>query len=356
MGSWGSYSSIFAMGHKAIRDLLTVDVNVEEKVDGSQFSFGLVESNTDDAGNIVDAEYSQLTPGYSLKIRSKGCVMHIDAPEKMFSLGAETVRNLASAGTLTPGWTYRGEFLGKPHHNALTYDRVPKGNIIIFDINTGNQEYLSYEDKKREADRLGLEVVPLLFSGRIENVEKFRAFLGTISILGGQNIEGVVVKPREYNLYGLDKKVLMGKFVSEAFKEVHRKAWGESNPTSKDIITQIVSQYATPARWQKAVQHLREAGQLVDDVKDIGLIIREVPGDVLKECEDEIKEIMFKWAWQHVRRGLTAGLPAWYKEKLLARSFETESGPEQASTGAAHDDNVSPTDLSSGPIQQEEGV
>lgn len=345
MSSWSSYPSIFAMGHRAIRDLLQHEVNVEEKVDGSQFSFGLVEANTDDAGHLVDATYAY--PGdylgfsnLSLKIRSKGCVMNTDAPEKMFSLAAATVRGLANQ--LHPGWTYRGEYLAKPKHNSLVYDRVPIGNIILFDINTGNQEYLSYEDKVTEANRLGLEVVPRLFHGVIPSVDAVRAFLDTTSVLGGQKIEGVVIKPTAYNLYGEDKKVLFGKFVSEAFKEVHRKNWAETNPTNKDIIRQLVGDYATPARWNKAVLHLRERGMITDSPRDIGSLIPEVIDDVWKDSQEDMKERLFKYAWPHIRRGLTSGLPMWYKEQLLKLSFE--SVPEQEPTGVLDAKSVDTVD------------
>lgn len=43
MESWHSYPSIYNLGHRYIADLLTVPVIVEEKIDGSQFSFGLDE-------------------------------------------------------------------------------------------------------------------------------------------------------------------------------------------------------------------------------------------------------------------------------------------------------------------------
>lgn len=319
MSSWHSYPSIYNMGHRAIADLLTHYVNVEEKVDGSQFSFGLVPASG------VDIDYPGMEK-MSLKVRSKGAVMHPDAPEALFKEAVETVKRLAAEGLLTPGWTYRGECLKKPKHNALAYDRVPNGNIIIFDINDGEESYLQYPAKKAEAERLGLECVPLLFSGKMESIEQFRSYLGTVSVLGGQTIEGVVVKPVLYNVFGLDKKVLMGKFVSEVFKEVHRKAWGESNPAGKDIIGQIGDVYRHQARWSKAVQHLREAGLLKEDVTDIGMVIREIPEDIKKEHEDEIKETLFKWAWPHIRRAVTRGLPEWYKEKLLARQFEVEQG------------------------------
>lgn len=307
------------MGHRAIKDLLLREVNVEEKVDGSQFSFGLVKF---EGGNTGGSPYGTVNGAdYDLCVRSKGAVMVTDAPEKMFTQAVQAVKNVQDK--LTPGWTYRAEYLARPKHNSLAYDRIPTNHLIIFDIQTSASEFLSYEAKAKEAQRLGFEVVPLLYSGIVKEIADFRSLLDTVSVLGGQKIEGVVVKPKDYDLWGEDKKVLMGKFVSEAFKEVHRKAWAESNPSNKDVIEQVADKYCTPARWNKAIQHLREAGTLLDDVKDIGPIMKEVPEDVLSECADEIKEELFKYAWPHIRRGLTRGLPIWYKDQLLKKSFET---------------------------------
>lgn len=303
MNSWHSYSSIFNMGHKAIADLLKGPVYVEEKVDGSQFSFGMTEEG-------------------ELKIRSKGCEMVLDAPEKMFSFAAATVKRLGPL--LHPGWTYRGEYLRSPKHNALIYSRIPKDNIILFDIEIGECEFLSYEEKKMEADRLGLETVPLLHVGMVENLEEFRHFLNLQSILGGQNVEGVVVKPIGYGLFGKDKKVLMGKFVSEAFKEVHGRMWKADNPTAGDIVAMLGSSYSTQARWQKALQHLTEQGIITDSPQDISALMKEVPTDIKRECEDEIKEKLFAFAWPHIARMSARGLPEWYKTVLLKKAFENE--------------------------------
>lgn len=38
--SWNSYPQIYALGHRYLEDLLKDPVLVEEKIDGSQFSFG----------------------------------------------------------------------------------------------------------------------------------------------------------------------------------------------------------------------------------------------------------------------------------------------------------------------------
>ena len=307
--SWSSYPSIFNLGHRAIAELLDRDVLVEEKVDGSQFSFGFF-PDTD----------------HELRIRSKGAEQHIDAPEGMFKHAARVVKELHAAGKLEPGWTYRCEYLAKPKHNALAYDRTPTNHLILFDVNIGDSEFLDYTDKAYQAGLLGLEVVPRLFQGRIENVEQFRTFLDTVSVLGGQKIEGVVVKPVGYDFFGVDKKVLLGKFVSEAFREVHKQSWRTDNPTTGDVVALIAKSYTTPARWNKCVQHLRDDGRITgDSVKDIGPVMQEIPEDILAECREDIQAALFKAFWPEIARRIRQGFPEYYKEQLLKQQFETAS-------------------------------
>ena len=301
LASWGSYPNVFNLGHKAIAELTSIVVNIEEKVDGSQISFGRFEGDD-----------------FDFRVRSKGAQLNIDAPEKMFARGVEEIRKRKDL--LHPGWTYRGEYLAKPKHNALAYSRTPIDHIVIFDINTGDQEYLPYGTKALEAERIGFETVPLLMAGMIE-LDQLRSLLEFESFLGGQKIEGVVLKPREYNLFGQDKKVLMGKFVSEAFKETHAREWKTSNPTSGDILAKLGETLTTPARWQKARMHLDELGQLEGDPRDIGKLIKEVPQDILKEETEFIKDKLFAWAWPHLARMSTRGLPEWYKDELMKEQF-----------------------------------
>ncbi len=53
--------------------------------------------------------------------------------------------------------------------------------------------------------------------------------------------------------------------------------------------------------------------------------MREIPTDVLKECEDEIKEKLFKHFWPKISRGVTRGIPEWYKDQLAKQAFETDT-------------------------------
>lgn len=296
MNSWHSYPKIYNLGHAAVNDLIRVEVIGEEKIDGSQFSFGV-----DAAGE--------------LHVRSKGQEMDVQTPEKMFEAAVATAKDLSPC--CHPGWTYRCEYLQKPKHNTLCYERIPIRHLILFDVNTSEEGYLLYDDKVAEGKRIGLEVVPKLFSGRLEGQDP-QKLIEHQSMLGGSAIEGMVFKPAAYELFGVDKKVLMGKFVSERFKEVHSKEWRKENPTSADILAVIGLRYVSEARWDKAVQHLREAGVLENSPRDIGLLLKEVPADIVKECEEDIKAQLWKWAWPHIRRQVARGFPEWYKTKIAA--------------------------------------
>lgn len=302
-GRVGSYPSIYAIGHAALGELFDGPVLIEEKIDGSQFSFSINAKG-------------------EVRCRSKGAQLYTDASgactQGMFQKGADTV--MALRDELRTGWVYRGEYLQKPKHNTINYSRVPKQHVIIFDIETGPQQFLSADEKFQEADRLGLECVPTLYEGEISSAAALLDLMRSESCLGGAAPEGLVVK--NYARFGRDKKVLMGKYVTEAFKEKHANGWRVANPTKTDVIQGIIATYRTEARWEKAVQHLRDAGQLEGSPKDIGLLIKEVPQDILKEEEQEIRDIIFNHVWPQVKRGLTAGLPEWYKQRLMQSAFE----------------------------------
>lgn len=300
-----SYPKVWALGHREILDIFKGPVQLEEKIDGSQISMGIIK------GELV--------------LRSKGQQILLDFPEKMFNLAILTAKTL----DLHEGWIYRGEFLSKPHHNVLAYSRTPRMNVILFDVNIGNEVYLSYEEKKAEADRLGLECVPMFFRGIVAGPEEFKELLNTQSILGGTTVEGIVVK--NYDLFLADKKVAMGKFVNEKFKEVAAKSWKLNNPKASDIIEQLIAEYNTDARKMKAIGHARDEGKLQQDPRDIPVVMKALCTDTFEEEAAAIKEKLFAYAWPKISRGLTAGVPGFYKNYLLEQAFEKDAteAPEE---------------------------
>lgn len=233
----------------------------------------------------------------------------------MFTEAIEVIKSL----DLKEGYTYRAEYLKSRKHNSIFYNRVPKNHLMVFDINSSEEQYLSRQDKVIESDRLGLEVVPEI-SCQITSLDELKATMEIESVLGGHTLEGIAIK--NYSRFGRDGKVLMGKFVSEKFKEKHNKEWKKANPNKSDIIEHLTACYKTTPRWDKGIQHLREQGLLTNTPSDIGVLMAEISKDTLDECGDEIKDVLFKWAWKQLGRNITRGFPEYYKEVLAKNQFQ----------------------------------
>lgn len=296
-----SFPKIFNVGHAAVALLLSDDVIVEEKVDGSQLSFG-----------VFDGE---------LRVRSKNFELVLDNPEKMFTTAVASAQQLAPM--LRDGWTYRGEYLQRQHHNHLTYDRVPVRNIVLFDINPSHGAWLTRGEKEAEAARIGLEIVPVLFDGKLEHLGQIEELVKRTSYLGGPQIEGVVIK--NYHRFGRDGHPLFGKHVREDFKEQQNADWKTKHKSMSDIRDELGQSFRMPARWQKAVQRLRESGELTMSPKDIGNLIRVAQADLASEVKEEVQTALMAWAWPHIQRVAIRGLPEWWKQKLLEAQFSEET-------------------------------
>lgn len=291
-----SYPKVLALGHRYIERILDGAYHLEEKLDGSQISFMV-----DDSGE--------------LHIRSKGATIIVDAPEKMFSNGVKAIQSVQ--GKLRPNWIYRGEYLQKPKHNTLCYDRIPDNYIMIFDIEVSPNNFLDYTDKHNEALGIGFECIPRIEidMSATDFLPMLKGVIARKSCLGGADIEGVVLK--NYTQITPDGKFMVGKYVSEAFKESHSKDWKASNPNKKDVIAQIIETLTTDARFNKAVQRMRDNGDLEESPKDIGGLFKIVHEDIIAEEAEFIKDKLFENAIGNIKRGVCGGLPQWYKDKLI---------------------------------------
>jgi hypothetical protein len=311
-----SYSKVWALGHPQLEGLCDEPVLVQEKLDGSQFSFML--SRADGLN--------------TLHYRSKGAIIHGPKAAGMFKPCVEAVEALARA--LRPGYVYRAEFLSKPRHNVLQYGRTPKHYFVVYDIedmNQGPYHFLSSSEVLEECARMGVEYVGHDQVAMVRSSEDLAAHMKKPSMLGGPR-EGVVLK--NYTRFTKDGKVMMGKYVSEAFKEVHGGAWKAANPGGKDVVATLIERLKTEARYEKAAQHLRERGELTETVQDIGPLIREVQTDVIAEEADRIKEALYKWAKGQIERGVAGGVPQWWKDKLAGKQFITLLDLDSHSTDA----------------------
>lgn len=302
-----SYPKVYNLGHRAIQDLFEGDVIVQEKVDGSQFSFGVVN------GELI--------------CRSRNTVLDsIETAGKLFVGAMTTARAAFNRGDLEEGAVYRGEAMMGPRHNTLAYERAPLGNLVLFDVDVpgGIEDRVHLRGVLTDiASDLLCDVVPELYRGPVTNLEDLKALTTLPSFLGGA-MEGVVIK--NYDRFGVDGKMLMGKYVTPAFKEQHGNNPDWKPATNTDVLSQIQARYNHPRRWEKATERARDAGTLLESPQDIGPLIHAVQADVEAECQDEIGAQLYAYFRKQILRGTTIGLPEWYKDRLATQQFAAVEG------------------------------
>jgi hypothetical protein len=297
-----SFPKIFQLGTVYVQDIFKDEIEITEKLDGSQFKFGL-----NDEGK--------------LEFYSKGAQIYLDNVDKLFKPAvafASSVEHL-----LEKGHIYYGETFWRPKHNVLTYNQVPTNNFTLFGVSIhGGTAFFNHEKLTEIANLFNCDVIPLLFKGHLPDglsLESIKTFLDTESYLGGVKIEGIVIKNyyRSTLLAGHLVPITCAKYVSEAFKEKHitDPDW----QPSKDKITLLYEQYKTEARWLKAIQHLNEANELTFEPRDIGKLLKEIVEDTTDEYKEEIKEELWQITFGNHKGCWTRGFPEFYKNYLLTR-------------------------------------
>lgn len=289
------WAKIFTAGDVFAKDILEGEVSITEKVDGSQINFGV-------------------NRGIPL-FASKGADIEPDSAQKLFRPAIAHI--LSVQGALREGWTYHGETLAAPRHNTLAYERVPKGHIALYGVVNDGGEYLAYDDVKAESERLQIECVPEIWRGDGSAIGKFSEFademLKRVSFLGAELIEGIVLKNygRAIQYHGLYFPLTQAKYVSERFKERHK-----DNPEFSGPMDKLGRMVRTDARWDKAVQGLRESGEFTGTVKDIGACLKRLHQDIDAEDVEFFKDELWKLFGRDIKKMACRGFPEWFKKRL----------------------------------------
>lgn len=260
-------------------------------------------------------------------MRSKGATVTLGDGNKMFTNAAEYATEQFNQGRLQEGWVYHGEYLQRPRHNTLEYDRVPFNHFMLFGVRMGVDSFVSsWDNLARIASDIHCEPVPLLYSGEVkytgeELMEFIEKLMAKKSILGKVQPEGVVIKNYQEELLigGMVIPILVGKYVSEAFKEKHKVDWKAHNP--KDEVA-VFDAFKSEPRWVKAVQARRDAGELLFAPQDIGPLLQIIQNDLFEEEGENIKNILMKMWKDRIRRRVVAGFPEWYKKELVKGTFD----------------------------------
>lgn len=274
---------------------------IEEKIDGSQIS--------------IHVEYQLL-------FYNKNKLIHNN------SAFEKTINMLRfQQNILNPNYIYHGEAVSKIKHNVCVYERTPKNYFILYDIfDKTTNSYLSPELKKLEADRVNMEIVPILYYNNDINQNPYEICTNLIeqieshtlkSCLGGQ-IEGIVLKHHAFIHKGI-KVATKLKLVTSIFKERHLTKQPKAELSADEFLLQLGNSFCTEARFNKAFQHLVENNAIDPDhikVSDQNKIIMELNQDFDKEYKEELKELLYTEFSPLLKKLGREGINHWFNKMI----------------------------------------
>ena len=300
-----SYQKIQQPYKEEVKGIYDGYVVIEEKIDGSQMR---IEIDTD--GTITCGSHHQ--DGVTV--------------DSMFRVGVEEAEKLFAEYKPKVKVTVFAEYLSKPKQNTIAYEKTPLHGLILFDVKKDTR-YLDRKQKELFAKEHGMEIVPVLWEGEGSEVteELTKELLTKPSVLGHQKgfdrIEGLVIK--NYNKFydvnrypHLEGHWLCIKIVNDTFKEKNH----EENPSSKNKFQELKEMYRTDARLLKAVQHLKEKGELKGELADLRFLVPEVIRDLEEEEKEVIKDALWKLFGKEICGYASKGMPEFYKKYLLEQS------------------------------------
>ncbi|MDE2100335.1 MAG: hypothetical protein KGL39_23995 [Patescibacteria group bacterium] len=132
------------------------------------------------------------------------------------------------AKLLKVGYTYHGEAIQDLRHSTCTYNRLPRGFMVLYDVQDADGRWLTAKEMQAEAARLGLECAAVLHDNTDEKTDPFEVVTTLLqqieegkleSMLGGRP-EGIVLKHPAYcKKSDAAPTAMKFKFVTKVFKE-----------------------------------------------------------------------------------------------------------------------------------------
>lgn len=246
----GKYQDILESGH----------IIVQEKLDGANASF----------------TWNEMTN--TLDVFSRNCLLDEENDLRGYyawakQLNVELVKKY-------PHYIYFGEWLVK---HKLDYGSN-MDQFYLFDIfDKQKHKYLPFDIVRQEAERLGLNLIPVFYEGSTRPVEELKQFVGK-SLLGDVG-EGIVIKNVNYqDKFGVQ---IYLKMVSDTFAEkVKAKKPKDQNVTQEEL---FIETFLTVARVEKFLYKLVDEGVLPDHfgVKEIPVILRELGPRLYEDLIEE---------------------------------------------------------------------
>ena len=300
------YPKVLHVGAPLVETIFFNEVEITEKVDGSQCRIRL----TEDAVMVGSKNQGIADMGMFEIAHEQGDRIHAETDWR--TLGDDVMLFC--------------EFLKEPRHNTIKYDRVPLNNLYLFGAMLGS-DHMVTGGLVEIAEHLDIDPPNIMSSGMVENAEELKEFMTQQSYLGGSLVEGVVIKNynRTYDPLQVHSQEYIGypmaaKFVREDFKRANAKQWNTVD--RKKGIDAIVEMFFTGERFMKTVQHLKDEGKIDYQKSDLKYLIPEFFGDLMDEKKEEMTRIIMSEIFRVLKKRASGYVVKSWIDHLTEKQFE----------------------------------
>ena len=287
---------------------------LQEKLDGSQFRAQINEDGSYIFGakNALFDEWHPVDPNFVTAVNNMTPILDKFKDTDVYHPGKV--------------YTFFMEYLEFPRHNTVSYARVPLNNLYLFDLARNGEFIADPEFVRNYANLMGLEPVKVYRALDNPPTEAdIQEILKTEHpILGGQKTEGIVVKcyAGQMQQRGHFYPVIF-KYVRKEFAELNAINWAERSTVDRgNILDRGFAPFKEGLEniYNKAIQHVKDNGNLTYSAKDIGLYLMD---ELKKDFQEEYLPVCMKEIEKFVKddlfRMFKRGLPDYYKEEYLPK-------------------------------------
>lgn len=302
------YPKILHIGAPLVDTIFFEEVEITEKIDGSQCRIELTEDSV-----MVGSKNQGIADHGMFEIaHDQGERIHRETDWR--ELGSEL--------------TLFCEFLEKPKHNTIKYDRVPLNHLYLFGAVVGDtHDHMVTGGLIEIAEHLEIDPPNVMSSGMVESAKDLKEFMSVQSYLGGSLVEGIVAKNynRTYDPLQVHSQAYIGypmaaKYVREDFKTSNAKQWNTLD--RKKGIDAITDMFFTGERLQKTIQHLNDEGKIEYQKNDLKYLIPEFFDDLMDEKKEQMTNMIMGEVFKDLKRRASGYVVKAWIDYLTEKQFE----------------------------------
>ena len=220
------------------------------------------------------------------------------------------------------GLFYHGEAMKTIKTNNASYKRMPRYYWMVYEIQREDGSLLTPDEMTTNLLGTGIETTQVLYdSHKNQSILSLQEVIDQLMAqIESNDIESCLGNIPE----GIVIKVLKGttnyrfKRVRSVFAEMSQSKRDKIEQVSDiDFIREIGEIYNTDGRREKAVQHMKEK-DIYNEKNinaNIGPMVHELDDDLLKEAEEDIKNMLFVRFFPEISKVARGDVPAFLRNK-----------------------------------------